>query len=281
MKPILSIPAVVFSLAATLGLTHLLNLKKNPGLLISTEVAARDEPGIRRQLPGVDTRGILTVDTQRTIVLAGIVAQNAMYNAFQIEALTAISKRPIYVAINSPGGLVFTGAMMMDSMRKARKAGVNIRCVVVGESYSMGFNVLTECNEVYYTEKATFLFHPIRVHMEGVGLGKQLIQIGHEMDTMDKLLIGRISQYTGLDMEVLVKAYYEEKLWTGKELAVNSASRWLVPVRGVEGLPKAVFEWKGVGLTGRVGTLLRMKLGEADSAADIAGFSRLLKGMGE
>ncbi len=97
------------------------------------------------------------VISQRVIEVAGGISFDSMKKA-QKEVLELASQgdEPIWVRINSPGGSVDAGLILIDTM-KAVKAPIH--CIVESSAYSMGAIILTFCDKRYGMPHATFMLH--------------------------------------------------------------------------------------------------------------------------
>lgn len=95
--------------------------------------------------------------SQRVIEIAGGISFDSMKKA-QKEVLELASQgdEPIWVRINSPGGSVDAGLILIDTM-KAVKAPIH--CIVESSAYSMGAIILTFCDKRYGLQHATFMLH--------------------------------------------------------------------------------------------------------------------------
>lgn len=95
--------------------------------------------------------------SQRVVEIAGGISFDSMKKA-QREVLELASQgdEPIWVRINSPGGSVDAGLILIDTM-KAIKAPIH--CIVESSAYSMGAIILTFCDKRYGLPHATFMLH--------------------------------------------------------------------------------------------------------------------------
>lgn len=71
----------------------------------------------------------LNVNADRTILITGPIAENVMVAAPVVEELSDESKEPIYLIINSLGGSVETGLVLISAIRVAKARGVPVICV--------------------------------------------------------------------------------------------------------------------------------------------------------
>ena len=111
--------------------------------------------------PGVmaakgDNKGVLTL-TDRVVDLQGGVKLSGMRAAQKsMLELDAQSDEPIWLRINSPGGSVAAGLVLLDTMQAIDSP---VYCVVESRAYSMGAIILTFCEKRYALEHATIMLH--------------------------------------------------------------------------------------------------------------------------
>lgn len=65
------------------------------------------------------------------------------------------------IVINSPGGMVYYGQLMIDMMHKEQARGVKMICKVDGQVSSMAFNLLSHCDVRLATRKSFGVVHKI------------------------------------------------------------------------------------------------------------------------
>jgi ATP-dependent protease ClpP protease subunit len=95
------------------------------------------------------------------------------------------------ILINSGGGLVDEGRVMIDTVRMERAFGTRIVCVVTKQASSMAFNFLTNCDVRLAVKKAHFLVHKVSFRMldekeQGRLTAKRLRQIAKQADEIDE-----------------------------------------------------------------------------------------------
>jgi ATP-dependent Clp protease protease subunit len=97
------------------------------------------------------------VISQRLIEVSGGIGFESMKKAQKsVLELAAQGDEPIWVRINSPGGSVDAGLILIDTM-KAVKAPIH--CIVESSAYSMAAIILTFCDKRFGMKHATFMLH--------------------------------------------------------------------------------------------------------------------------
>lgn len=101
----------------------------------------------------------------RMVEIAGGVSFEGMKKAQkQVLDYAAQGDDPIWLRINSPGGSVDAGLILVDTM-KAIKAPIH--CVVESSAYSMAAIILTYCEKRYAMPHATIMLHEASYGMTG------------------------------------------------------------------------------------------------------------------
>lgn len=91
---------------------------------------------------------------------------------------------PVTLNIYSPGGSVFAGFVMMDAMREARDAGVEITAKVSGYAASMGGIILQAATTRLIGKESYLMLHEVSQGMFG---GFKLSELADEKDLTERL----------------------------------------------------------------------------------------------
>jgi ATP-dependent Clp protease protease subunit len=95
--------------------------------------------------------------TSRNVVLNGKIDLKAVQDiADRLLELDDVSHDPIFLRINSPGGDVEAGFVLVDVMRAIRSP---VECIVESKAHSMAAMLTTYCDKVYIFPHATMMFH--------------------------------------------------------------------------------------------------------------------------
>ena len=104
----------------------------------------------------VDAKGTITL-TNRVIDLNGSIGFSMIKKAQkQFVKLDSQSSEPIWLRINSPGGSVDSGLILIDTFRASESP---IYCLVESKAYSMAAITLLFCDRKYMMEHATIMLH--------------------------------------------------------------------------------------------------------------------------
>jgi len=107
--------------------------------------------------PKTKAQGNPVVLSQRIVDIAGGISFDSMKKAQkEVLELSSQGDEPIWIRINSPGGSVDAGLILIDTM-KAVKAPIH--CIVESSAYSMGAIILSYCDKRYGMPHSTFMLH--------------------------------------------------------------------------------------------------------------------------
>lgn len=157
------------------------------------------------------------VNYKRHLELIGVVNGNALTLAEQVNALSKASNKPITMLINSPGGSVSTGMVLIDSMRQAKKRGVQFKCISTVLSASMAYIILAECNERYAMNNSLLLWHEISLSVEGAKV-RELAVILAPIIALQQRVDKDLESFMSLSASEYQKHSMAETMWTGYEL---------------------------------------------------------------
>ena len=185
---------------------------------------------------GVATQDYVEFSRDRLVNITNVIDGSGISYANQIANLTeADVKRPIDILINSPGGLVLTGNLVIQAMEAAKFRGVTIRCFTAVMAASMAFSMYHHCTERYAYNKSLFLFHPARVMGIETLTGRDAKKLADKLLPGDAELLEDLGSM-GMDKDVMEEAFYDERMWTGKELAEATKSGYIVLVKDIRGI---------------------------------------------
>ena len=96
--------------------------------------------------------------TSVTIRVEGRVDERLVVPAYRIR-MQAENIKHLIIHINTRGGSVNAGMELITAMRKVQKHGGKVSCYVKGDAMSMGFVILSACDNRYATPDSTLLTH--------------------------------------------------------------------------------------------------------------------------
>ena len=103
-----------------------------------------------------DPKGTITL-TNRIVELNGPVGFSMIKTAQKkFIKLNAQSNDPIWIRINSPGGSVDAGLILIDTFRASKSP---VYCLVESKAYSMAAITLLFCDRKYALDHATIMLH--------------------------------------------------------------------------------------------------------------------------
>lgn len=203
------------------------------GALALSGFAQADKAAVE---PVLVKKATLHVDKARVVSVLGRVDGRIIEKANELMKLAKSSREPIYVFINSPGGSVRAGDVFIDAMTVVKSRGIEIKCVTSIYAASMAFSILVNCTDRYVLPNTRLLFHPVRAGLMGSYTGIEMAEIGAELNEMDTTLQDLLVSKTGIDREVMKKAYYAEKWWKAPEIQAATTEGWLTIVDDITGI---------------------------------------------
>lgn len=114
-------------------------------------------PSSRAAAPKKQPPGPEVVISNRLIDVSGGVTFDSMKGAQKkLLELDAEGNEPIWIRINSPGGSVDAGLILIDTLKAVDSP---VHCIVESSAYSMAAILLTYCDKKYGMPHATFMLH--------------------------------------------------------------------------------------------------------------------------
>ena len=93
---------------------------------------------------------------------------NDLYKVFMNQS-GYINNKDIYIYINSDGGSVSDGNLIIETIRYMENSGHNIYCIAQ-KAYSMAFHILQHCPHRYITETSSVMQHQISFDLPRMNL---------------------------------------------------------------------------------------------------------------
>ena len=137
--------------------------------------------------------GAVSVDTARAIILDRPIVGNTVVPFTEaITKLVASSKDPIDIVLDSPGGSLIAGYLMVDQIEMAKKQGIKVRCFVRKLAASMAFQLLLSCDERYALPHSLVLWHPVRVNWNGPLTATDAVSTSKSLSLFDDMILTQI-----------------------------------------------------------------------------------------
>lgn len=157
-------------------------------------------------------------DYNRHIELIGVVSDNALDIASQINDLSLKSNKPITMLINSPGGAVGPGMIMIDSMEQAKARGVKFKCLSTVLAASMAYITLAHCDERYTFSNTLLLWHEISLSVRGAKV-RELYATLPPILALQERVDAELMDYMDVSESFYQKHSKAETMWSASELA--------------------------------------------------------------
>lgn len=157
----------------------------------------------------------LNIDRNRTLLLAGEVGPNAIDIALTITELNSISNDPIYLIIDSPGGNVLDGAMLISAIQSS-EAPVYTICHRF--CASMGAMILEYGKERYAIDRSIIMFHEAAGMFQGTfdKVSSRFVAINRYVNKLEK----EVSERIGMSFDEY-KSRTTSEIWIDSEDAVS------------------------------------------------------------
>ncbi len=186
----------------------------------------------------------LKLDPKRTISLVGEVTMDQVGRVMSLAMMALESKEPVNILIDSPGGAVAGGEILMEAMRKLTSHGVVVRCITQN-AMSMAMYLQTECSERYAMPNSQFLWHPVRASGFDRLTAEEAQQVADELKVLDEKYNGPMQDALGMDDEPYWAAWKAEKVWPAAEL-MKAAPEFMTQIAGTEGVEWPQDEFAGL-----------------------------------
>jgi ATP-dependent Clp protease protease subunit len=244
-------------LSAFLGVTAALTLNQNttatdlapltPNVQASPAPLSNLIPEKAHVLPAPTIKNIQTIkpDTNRTVFIYGEISFSVAEVAETIKNLSQQSKDPIYLLINSPGGSVLDGALVISAI-EASPAPVYTVCLQI--CASMAAMIHQYGHKRMMVDRSILMFHDAAGGLQGYmhHMVSRLNQMHNYIHKMDKY----ISQRSGINFERYLQEANRE-LWLDAEDATglqlnDSIVSVLIPKQNAFKLPEMSEKTKSI-----------------------------------
>lgn len=178
-----------------------------------------------------------------TIVIVGEIGRGTIDIPQRVLSASKGGKESVYLFLNSPGGSVVLGNMIVQAIETVKARGSKVICGTGALSASMGFSILTACSVRYVLPTTRLLFHPPRV---GMGMGGVMTPTDAAYLSDD---LGRtdaeIRTFLTANMPIKNKEWFDfhyrkETLWTASSLNSDIGNGFLTIVNDMSGIPDDV-----------------------------------------
>ena len=102
-----------------------------------------------------------------------------------VNSLLRARSQRITILINSTGGVVDAGNLIIDVMQSLKAHGVSVECVVTESGKSMAFIIFTHCSKRYALPTAIMMMHEVRMVPPPMLTSKQAKEIAKEIDAVE------------------------------------------------------------------------------------------------
>lgn len=157
---------------------------------------------------------------ERTILLCDEVTQEsvleAMYYLYRFRTIDTKKKvkKPITILIDTPGGSVYDGLMLISLIESMRDEGWEINTVNIGTAYSMGFIISLVGTNRYAYRYSTYLLHDISLEIGGNA--RSIKEKMEETDRLSTVMCDIIKKYTDISEDEIedIFAHKKDKIYS-------------------------------------------------------------------
>ena len=139
----------------------------------------------------------------------------------------AVSGRPVWIIINSPGGGTRPGMEFVKMMEEIKK-DQEINCIVTDEAASMAFVIFSHCTNRYVYSNSQLMFHEVALFInEPMRIPMSVLrELAEDVDGSEKAMNQSIEE---LKFPKYVKSYYimNSIEWSAKDYIDSYGTHWM------------------------------------------------------
>ena len=158
----------------------------------------------------------------KTAHITGFIDENSATKFLMEMATTSRLPGDRRIIIDSPGGSVEAGIIMLAAIKQEQEKGIKVTCEVVHEASSMAFNILSFCDVKVPHKKTIFLVHKVAASvytLQGQRLtARTLKSLAKELDKVDEPFRRRNAAAMHLNLNTYDFMADMETVWTEKSL---------------------------------------------------------------
>lgn len=158
------------------------------------------------------------LDTDKIVIINDEINRPAYYSYLEQAVNTFKIPGPRVIIINSPGGEVDSGRLIIDRIEEEKRTGVKMVCIGVDEVSSMAFNIMSHCDIRMAKKTTKFLVHKIRTYMQGVMTIERLRELADRLEKEDKEFSDLNAKLMHLSPKQYNKFAVAETYWSGTTL---------------------------------------------------------------
>lgn len=195
----------------------------------------------------------------RTVPIVGVIDKEALQVSDEILKLADGSGKDIDLIIQSPGGSIAIGRVIIQSIKIAKRRGHTVRCAVVSYAASMAFSVLANCSERYALEEAQMLYHPPRLSVFAATITPKIAaQLADELKKVNLEIIQELQELYPVPLHPFLRHYIRESWHSAKDLNADLGGNatWITAVDDIEGITSLVSENPGEYLPAASGQII-------------------------
>lgn len=160
----------------------------------------------------------LNFNTDKVATVSGMI-NNDVVDRYEAQlSTTAALPGPRVVLIDSQGGYVDSGVVLIQMMEIEKALGTRQVCIVVGAASSMAFNLLTHCDVRLSVASAHMTVHKMEGWSGGRHTSRNLRQVADDLDREDEPYRQANSKAMHLTLRQYDRYADAETAWTPQQL---------------------------------------------------------------
>ena len=173
-----------------------------------------------------------------------------LFGGYGVEVANQVYRRQgqkhIYMLINSDGGSMDEGRFILQAIKLVQDRGTEVVCLSTKAAHSMAFLVFAHCNRRYALASTQYLIHEARFWVPpGIS---EVVKEGDFFEGYKRLkntndwILNYIKESSGIADKVIRPGFYNEKVWTTRELEKYTYYGWITIITSVKGF-KDIFNY--------------------------------------
>ena len=148
----------------------------------------------------------------RTGLIKGPIGRGALVLSQGLTQFGVTSLEPVSLIIDSPGGSIIAGNLIINAVDNLKSKGIQVNCYVTGMAASMAFQILLHCSNRYALPYSMFLWHSARIMNGGVLTSTAALELAQALDYVDRGLVGDMINTMKGDTQEILRHYRSETM---------------------------------------------------------------------
>jgi len=174
-------------------------------------------------------RGLIFLDSVVDLDCTAEFSRAIMYMTMRkLDRPTGLGKQPIWIYLNSLGGVLHCGLAIHDMIRGVVEMGIEVNILGVGIVASMSAAIMQAGTKRYALPHTQFLIHQVSQTISGHEEVNEEEERVEETKRVNRIVMGIIADRTGMNLEELLKTSKKRDCWYSADDATRFGSRGLI-----------------------------------------------------